>query len=90
MGVGGNYYDGDINTGLIIQQGTRAGASRQNLQRAYLARILSHANQLPLFAGDSVNAQVRLSFVQTPCPLSAARRAPLMNARPKPQDVPRV
>ncbi|MEA3274248.1 MAG: SUMF1/EgtB/PvdO family nonheme iron enzyme, partial [Pseudomonadota bacterium] len=50
---------------VIIQQGTRPGASKQDLRRAYLARILTQADQLPLFAGDTANAQVRLSSVYT-------------------------
>ena len=64
VGITGNHY-GNINTGLIIQQGTKPGASRVDLRRAYLARILTQANQLPLFAGDSANSQVRLSAVYT-------------------------
>ena len=64
VGITGNHY-GNINTGLIIQQGTKPGASRADLRRAYLARILTQANQLPLFAGDSANSQVRLSSVYT-------------------------
>lgn len=62
--VAGEVY-GNINTGLIIQQGTQPGASKDDLRRAYLARILRQADQLPLFAGDSANAQVRLSSVYT-------------------------
>lgn len=64
VGITGNNY-GNINTGLIIQRGTKPGASRVDLRRAYLARILTQANQLPLFAGDSANSQVRLSSVYT-------------------------
>ena len=64
VGIEGDNY-GPINTGLIIQQGTRPGASKSDLRRAYLARILSQANQLPLFAGDSTGAQVQLSSVYT-------------------------
>jgi len=64
VGVGRDNY-GDINTGLIIKQGTKPGASRADLRRAYLARILTQANQLPLFAGDSANSQVRLSAIYT-------------------------
>ena len=69
VGAGGvgitrdNY--GNINTGVIIQQGTRPGASKDDLRRTYLARILRQTDQLPLFAGDSANAQVRLSSVYT-------------------------
>ena len=61
--LGNNY--GDINTGLIIQLAAKPGASKDDLRRAYLARILNQANQLPLFVGDSGNAQVRLSSVYT-------------------------
>lgn len=64
VGVGRDNY-GDFNTGLIIQQAARPGASKEDLRRAYLARILTQANQLLLFAGDSANAQVRLSSVYT-------------------------
>ena len=75
VGVGRDNY-GDINTGLIIQQGTKPGASRTDLRRAYLARILTQANQLPLFAGDSANSQVRLSALYTA----------LLTQRPKGED----
>ena len=64
VAVLGNNY-GDINTGLIIQLAAKPGASKDDLRRAYLARILNQANQLPLFVGDSGNAQVRLSSVYT-------------------------
>jgi formylglycine-generating enzyme required for sulfatase activity len=68
-GAGGVIVDGnvtgDINTGLIIQQAAKPGASKADLRRAYLARMLMQANQLPLFAGDSANAQIRLSSVYT-------------------------
>ena len=69
VGAGGVAVGGDnhapINLGVLIQQATRPGASRQDLRRAYLARILRQADQLPLFAGDSAGAQVRLSAVYT-------------------------
>ena len=69
VGAGGVGVQGDntgtINLGVLIQQGARRGASRDDLTRAYLARILTQANQLPLFVGDSGNAQVRLSAVYT-------------------------
>ena len=69
VGAGGVGVQGDntgtINLGVLIQQGARRGASREDLTRAYLARILTQANQLPLFVGDSANAQVRLSAVYT-------------------------
>jgi hypothetical protein len=64
VGIGGDNY-GDINTGLIIQQAARPGASKNDLRRAYRARILSKPNQLPLFAGDSGSAEIRLSSVYT-------------------------
>jgi formylglycine-generating enzyme required for sulfatase activity len=64
VGITGDNY-GDVNTGLIIQQGTRPGAGKADLRRAYLARILKQADQLPLFAGDDANAQIRLSSVYT-------------------------
>lgn len=62
--VGRDNY-GPINTGVIIQLGTRPGASGDDLRRAYLARLLTQADQLPLFAGDGGKAQVRLSSVYT-------------------------
>ena len=69
VGAGGVGVLGDnsgtINLGVLIQQGARPGASREDLTRAYLARILTQANQLPLFVGDGANAQVRLSSVYT-------------------------
>ncbi|WP_295392185.1 NACHT domain-containing NTPase [uncultured Thiodictyon sp.] len=69
VGAGGVAVQGDntgtINLGLLIQQGTQPGASPATLTRAYLARILTQANQLPLFVGDGANAQVRLSAVYT-------------------------
>jgi len=64
VGVHGDN-DGVINLGVLIQQGAKPGASRQDLALAYLARILTTANQLPLFVGDGANAQVRLSAVYT-------------------------
>jgi hypothetical protein len=64
VGVARNYYGG-INTGLIIQQAARRGASKEDLRRAYLARILIQANQLPLFASDGANSRVPLSAVYT-------------------------
>jgi len=57
--------EGIINLGVLIQQGSKPGASQEDLTWAYLARILTQADQLPLFAGDSANAQVRLSSVYT-------------------------
>ena len=63
-GIRGDNY-GDINTGVLIQLAAKPGASKDDLRRAYLARILTQANQLPLFGGDSANAQIRLSSVYT-------------------------
>lgn len=69
VGAGGVGVQGDnkgtINLGVLIQQGARPGASREDLTRAYLGRLLTQANQLPLFVGDGANAQVRLSSVYT-------------------------
>src|SRR5713101_7309075 len=48
VAIDGNSY-GDIITGTIIQLGTRPGASKTDLRRAYLARILTQVDQLPLF-----------------------------------------
>jgi formylglycine-generating enzyme required for sulfatase activity len=67
-GAGSIVIQGDNNAsivGVLIQQAARPGASRQELRRAWLARILRQADQLPLFAGDNANAQVRLSSVYT-------------------------
>jgi len=69
LGAGAVAVQGDnqgtINLGLLIQQGTQPGASPAALTRAYLARILTQANHLPLFIGDGANAQVRLAAVYT-------------------------
>ena len=64
VGVGGDNY-GDINLGVMIQRAAQPGASADTLRRAYLARALGQANQMPLFSGDSGNAQLRLSSVYT-------------------------
>src|SRR5437879_3678167 len=40
--------NGNINTGIIIQIGTGPGASKEELRRAYLARIITQVDQLPL------------------------------------------
>ena len=64
VGIGRDNY-GDVNTGILIQQAAKPGASKGDLRRAYLARILNQANQLPLFSGDSANAQIKLSSVYT-------------------------
>jgi formylglycine-generating enzyme required for sulfatase activity len=63
VGVQGDNH-GVINLGILIQE-ARPGATPQVLRRAYLARILRQADQLPLFAGDSASAQIRLSAVYT-------------------------
>ena len=69
IGAGAVGIQGDdtgmVNLGVLIQQAAKPGASQEDLRRAYLARIVTQANQLPLFAGDSANAQVRLSSVYT-------------------------
>ena len=69
VGAGGVAVQGNnvgmINLGVLIQQAARPGASKEDLRRAYLARILTQANQLRLFTGDTANAQVRLSSVYT-------------------------
>lgn len=56
---------GDINLGVIIQQGMRPGARKEDLRRAYLARMLDLGNHLALFAGDTTNAQIKLTSVYT-------------------------
>ena len=58
-----------INTGdtfyqTIIQRAARRGANADDLRNAYLAWLITRANALPLFAGDS-GAQVQLSSVYT-------------------------
>lgn len=67
VGAGSAVVGGDnsgiINLGVLIQQASRPGASATDMRRAYLARILTQANQLPLFVGDGANAQLRLSAV---------------------------
>src|SRR5919198_1183836 len=69
VGAGGVGVRGDnegvINLGVLIQQAARPGASKEDLRRAYLARILTQADQLPLFASDGSQAQIRLSSVYT-------------------------
>ena len=74
VGIGGNN-SGDINLGLIIQA-AKPGASPQDLRRAYLARLLTQANQLPLSAGDSGHAQVRLAAVYTALLTQRSESAP--------------
>lgn len=56
---------GDINLGVIIQHGLRPGARKDDLRRAYLARMLDVGNHLALFAGDTNNAQIKLTSVYT-------------------------
>ncbi|MGZ8250190.1 SUMF1/EgtB/PvdO family nonheme iron enzyme, partial [Methylomagnum sp.] len=75
VGIGGNN-SGLINLGLIIQQGTRPGASGPELRRAYLGRLLQQANQLPLFGGNSARAEVRLSSVYTALLTQGGERLP--------------
>jgi formylglycine-generating enzyme required for sulfatase activity len=69
VGARAVYLEGDnnsvINTGTLIQIGTRPGASKIELRRAYLARILTQAEQLPLFAADGGKDQVKLSSIYT-------------------------
>jgi formylglycine-generating enzyme required for sulfatase activity len=69
VGAGGVAFRGDnqglINLGVLIQQGTQPGASRDDLRRAYLARIVTQADRLPLLTGETGKAQVRLSAVYT-------------------------
>ncbi|MBL8297425.1 MAG: SUMF1/EgtB/PvdO family nonheme iron enzyme [Rhodanobacteraceae bacterium] len=64
VGISGDNH-GPINLGVLIQQGTKPGASEPELRRAYLARILRQANQLPLSVGDGANAPLQLSAVYT-------------------------
>ena len=56
---------GTINLGVLIQQAAQPGATGQDLRRAYLARLLQQADQLPLFAGDNNGAPILLSSVYT-------------------------
>jgi len=69
VGPGGVNVRGDnegpINLGVLIQQGARPRASAEDLTRAYLARIVTQSNQLPLFVGDGTKAQIQLSAVYT-------------------------
>ena len=69
VGAGGvavaGHNSGLINLGVLIQQAAHPGASAQELRSAYLARMLLQADQLPLFAGDSAKAPIRLSSVYT-------------------------
>jgi len=69
VGSGGVAVMGDnsgiINLGLLIQLGTRSGASGEDMKRAYLARILIQANKLPLFVSDNAGKSILLSSVYT-------------------------
>ena len=56
---------GAINLGVLIQQAAQPGATGQTLRRAYLARLLQQADQLPLFAGDNNGAPILLSSMYT-------------------------
>lgn len=67
---------GLINLGLLIQQAQRPDASADDLGRAYLARILQQADHLPLYAGDTSNAQIRLSAVYTALLTQSAEHSP--------------
>lgn len=67
VGIAGNN-SGLINLGVLnvlIQQGSRPGASAQALRQAYLATVVTQANQLPLVAADGGATQARLSAVYT-------------------------
>ena len=57
--------NGTLNLGVIIEQARQPGASLETLRRAYLARLLAQANQLPLLAGEPGSEQVQLSSVYT-------------------------
>ena len=69
QGAGAVLVQGDstapINLGVLIQQAAQPGATGQDLRRAYLARLLQQADQLPLFAGDNNGAPILLSSVYT-------------------------
>ena len=69
VGAGGIAVTGDnegtINLGVLIKEGDKAGASPEGLTRAYLARIVSQTQQLPLLASDSATTPVRLSSIYT-------------------------
>ncbi len=56
---------GTLNLGVIIEQARQPGAGMEALRRAYLARLLAHANQLPLLAGEPGSDQVQLASVYT-------------------------
>ncbi len=81
VGIGGDNH-GPINLGVLIQQGTKPGASESDLRRAYLARILHQANQLPLFVGDGANAQLQLSAVYTALLTARSEEDPLRDPAP--------
>jgi formylglycine-generating enzyme required for sulfatase activity len=80
VGAGGVLIAGDssgfVNLGVYIQQAARPGADAATLRRAYLARLLQQANQLPLFGGDSARAEIRLSSVYTALLTQAAEHSP--------------
>lgn len=69
VGQGGAYVGrdnrGTINLGVLIEQARQPGASEEELQRAYLARLLRDHNHLPLLAGEQGAEEVLLSQVYT-------------------------
>lgn len=73
---------GMVNLGVIIQQGSRPGADREDLRRAFLARMLTQTNQFSLFADDTGNAQIRLSSVYTALLTQRSVRCPAWNRAP--------
>lgn len=62
LGAGSLYNKGTINIEVWLKQGTQANASKEDMQRAYLACILQSADELPLFANDN---KLKLSSVYT-------------------------
>jgi formylglycine-generating enzyme required for sulfatase activity len=63
------HNHGTVNTGLQVTvhqiQQHESGASCKQLRHAYLSSLCAQLNQLPLFAADTGNAQIRLSSVYT-------------------------
>lgn len=68
VSVGGDNH-GPINTGVqltqIIEAAQAPGASETALRHAYLARLITQCNQLPLLAGEPGGDKFRLSSVYT-------------------------
>ncbi|MDD4964126.1 MAG: SUMF1/EgtB/PvdO family nonheme iron enzyme [Gallionella sp.] len=62
LGAGSVYINGNFNFDGLLKQGTQANASKEDMQRAYLACILQSADELPLFANDK---KLKLSSVYT-------------------------